>query len=148
MEVTAHWEGGYLCRVPVRQFEVVADEPPEYGGEDAGPAPTELFLASLATCFTMSVAYAARKMGVVLPDLAVTVRGHYRGPRFDRIRVEVSSSHPRAALDELVEKAAGYCYVSMTLRNAPEIEFAVAETHVHEAPPSPLPPEGYALGEG
>ena len=49
MEVVATWEGGYQCRVAVRQFEIVSDEPPTAGGADAGPTPTELFLASLST---------------------------------------------------------------------------------------------------
>jgi putative redox protein len=127
MEITAYWQGGYRCRIPVRAFEMVADEPPSAGGTDAGPAPTEIFLASLASCFAMAVTYAARKRGVELADLAVRTRGHYLGLGFDQIRVEVISTHPREEMEELVNRAKPYCYVSNTLRNEVRLEYVVAD---------------------
>ena len=61
MEVTAYWSGGYRCRVPIRQFQLLADEPEDVaGGTDTGPTPTELLLASLATCFAMALAHVTR----------------------------------------------------------------------------------------
>ena len=127
MEVTAYWSGGYRCRIPIRQFELLADEPETVvGGTDTGPTPTELFLASLATCFTMALAHIARKRRVELPDdLAVTAVGDYSGPSFGGLRVEVSSSHPEAELRQLIDWAAGVCYVSNTLRNAPAVEYVI-----------------------
>lgn len=135
MEVTAYWQGGYRIRIPLRDFEVRADEPPQYGGSDAGPMPTELFLASLAACLAMAVAHAAKKREMVLPDLAVRVNGHYEGLGFDRIRIEVLSSHPKELLDEILEKAISTCYVSNTLRARPELEYAVVESPVTHEPP-------------
>jgi putative redox protein len=127
VEVTAYWSGGYRCRIPIRQFELTADEPESVaGGTDTGPTPTELFLASLATCFTMALAHIARKRRVELPDdLAVTAVGEYDGPSFGGLRVEVSSSHPAEELERLVEWAAGVCYVSNTLRNAPKVHYVI-----------------------
>ena len=127
VEVTAYWSGGYRCRIPIRQFELLADEPETVvGGTDTGPTPTELFLASLATCFTMALAHIARKRRVELPDdLAVTAVGEYDGPSFGGLRVEVSSSHPAEELERLLEWAAGVCYVSNTLRNAPKVHYVI-----------------------
>jgi organic hydroperoxide reductase OsmC/OhrA len=129
MAVTAYWEGGYSCRVVARdKFELRADEPPGEGGTDTGPRPTELLLAALASCFTMALAYVARKGGVELPgDLAVTATGEYAGPRFRKMRVEASCSLPRADLDRLVREAVRFCWVSNTIKGGPELEFAVAE---------------------
>lgn len=129
MPVTAYWEGGYSCRVLVRnRFELRADEPPEEGGADTGPAPTELLLASLAACFAMAVAYAGRKRQVELPgDLAVTATGEYAGMRIRKVRVEVAASLARPHLESLVGEAIPYCWVSNTLKAGPELEFAVAE---------------------
>lgn len=124
-EVTAHWEGGYRMRTEIRGLEVRADEPPMYGGDNTGPMPTELFLASLASCFGMAVVHAARKRKIELPDVAVRVTGTYEGLRFARIRVEILSSHPREDLEPLLEPAISYCYVSNTLLHAPMMEFAV-----------------------
>jgi uncharacterized OsmC-like protein len=134
MEVTAYWEGGYRCRVPLRDFEVVSDEPPHAGGNDDGPAPTELFLSSLAVCFAMAMYHAARKREVELPDLAVKVRGTYEGLKFVRLHVEVSSSHPRAELEALLERASSYCYVSNTLRHGPDLSYSVADVTGARAP--------------
>jgi organic hydroperoxide reductase OsmC/OhrA len=127
VEVTAYWSGGYRCRVPIRQFELIADEPETVaGGTDTGPMPTELFLASLAACFTMALAHIARKRRVELPDdLAVSAIGDYTGHGFGALRVEVSSSHPAGELERMLEWAAGVCYVSNTLRNAPEVEYVI-----------------------
>jgi organic hydroperoxide reductase OsmC/OhrA len=128
MSVTAHWEGGYRCRVAVRQFELRADEPPQDGGDDTGPRPTELLLASVAACFAMALSYVARKRGMELPDdLAVTTSGEYSGPRFRALRTEVSGSLPRAEMERLVKQAVGYCWVSNTVRGNPNLEFVVAD---------------------
>jgi uncharacterized OsmC-like protein len=125
VEVVAHWEGGYRCRVPVRQFEVRADEAPQFGGDDTGPMPTELFLASLAACFAMAVAHAAVKRRIQLGELSVAVRGTYDGPRFSRLDVEVRCDHPREELEMLVTRARSFCYVSNTLRGGPEVVYSV-----------------------
>jgi organic hydroperoxide reductase OsmC/OhrA len=126
-EVVATWEGGYRCRVQARQFEFAADEPPSAGGDDAGPTPTELFLASLASCFTMALFHVARKRDIALPGFEVAVSGTYDGPRFSRLRVEVRPSSDVEALPELVERALTVCYVSNTLRKPLTLEVVVGE---------------------
>ena len=40
-------EGGDRYRVRIRGHELVVDQPTEDGGEDAGPTPTELFVAGV-----------------------------------------------------------------------------------------------------
>jgi len=41
--------------IEVRGHRMLADEPPEKGGTDEGPAPGELFLGSLAACTAMTL---------------------------------------------------------------------------------------------
>jgi uncharacterized OsmC-like protein len=140
LEITASWEGGYRCRVPIRGFEVLVDEPASVaGGTDTGPTPTELLLASLGACFTLALAHVARKRGRELPDLRVRVRGAYRGAGFDRIVVEATSSEPelvRSVLDQAIRSS----YVSNTVRGQPEIEYRVepaVPSHGQGPPPRP-----------
>ncbi len=125
--ITTYWEGGYRCRIPVRGHEIIADEPPEDGGTDTGPAPTDLFLASLGSCFTMAVYHAARKRNVELADLATRTTGTYEGLRFSKIKVEVVSSHPREELEKFVAKAKDWCYVSNTLNSDVKLEYSIDE---------------------
>ncbi|MGQ0668443.1 MAG: OsmC family protein [Actinomycetota bacterium] len=137
MEITAYWEGGYRSRVPVRDFEIVVDEPSQYGGTDKGPMPTELFLSALASCFEMAVYHAFRKRQVELPDLAVRAEADYDGLRFARIRLEVLSSHPQEEIEKILEQAISYCYVSNTLLKQPTMEFTVGDFSIIRRPAAP-----------
>lgn len=112
----------------MRDFKLTVDEPPEYGGENAGPMPTEMFLAALAGCFAAAMFHAAKKEKVELEKLAVVVRGNYDGLRFDKIVVEVQCPHRREQLEDIVERAIDYCYISNTLAQPPQLEYAIQET--------------------
>jgi putative redox protein len=106
-------------------FEIVVDEPATHGGSGTGPQPTDLLLASVASCLALSVAFVARKRGVELPDLDVRVVGTYRGLEFERIAASISSGTPREVLEGLVSEAERFCYVSNTLRHGPELVITV-----------------------
>jgi len=137
MELTAYWEGDYRVRVPVRGFEIVSDEPVEFGGDDAGPTPTELLVASMAVCFTMAVVHTFRKRDRNLPDVAVKVTAGYDGLRLSRFRLVVHSSLPRQEVEALMDRAISYCYVSNTLLGDPEIEYVVADGPLTSTPAAP-----------
>ena len=106
-------------------FEIRVDEPSSAGGDDTGPQPTEVFLASVASCFALAVAHVARKRDIELEDVSVRAIGTYDGPKFVNIRVEVTSSHEPEELDRLVERASAVCYVSNTIRLLDDIEVVV-----------------------
>ena len=63
MKATARRDGVRLRHtVQVRDHQLVVDELPEDGGDDAGPDPLELLAVSLASCTAITVEmYAARK---------------------------------------------------------------------------------------
>ena len=63
MKATARRDGARLRHtVQVRDHQLVVDELPESGGDDAGPDPLELLAVSLASCTAITVEmYAARK---------------------------------------------------------------------------------------
>lgn len=119
--VNAVWEEGMRCTVTAGRFTLVVDEPESAGGTDQGPQPTDLLLASVASCFAMAMAYSAKKRGVRLTDLSVDATGVYKGPSFSDIRIEVTSAHDPDELRKLVAAAERVCYVSNTFRNKPEL---------------------------
>ncbi len=126
LTVESSWEGGYRCTVTTRQFRIRIDEPESSGGGDTGPQPSEVFLASLAGCFTLALYHVAAKRGIELPDITVAATGVYEGPGFARLAVEVRSGAPREVVEPLLEPAKRVCYVSNTLRNVSDVEVSLA----------------------
>lgn len=126
LSVEATWEGNYRCRVKMGGSEMIIDEPESAGGGGAGPQPTEVFLASLASCFTLAMYHVARKRALTLPDLAVRAIGEYDGPRFVRLAVEVTCTLPTEQLEPLLARAAAVCYVSNTLQAVTEVDVTLA----------------------
>jgi len=125
LSVEASWEGGYRCTVASRQFRIRIDEPEDAGGGDTGPQPSEVFLASLAGCFTLALYHVAKKRDIELPDITVTATGFYQGPGFARLALEVKSGAGREVMEPLLEPAKRVCYVSNTLRNVSEVEVSL-----------------------
>src|SRR6516165_12465140 len=123
--VTAHWEGGWRCRVEAGGFGLVVDEPESAGGTGTGPMPTEYLLAAMASCYALALQWAAGKRGITLPGLTVTATGTYDGPRFSRLQLSVSSQLPAEQVEPLIKPALRACYVSNTLAAAPTVEVSV-----------------------
>jgi putative redox protein len=122
---TATWQGGFRTEVSGRGHRLTVDEPASVGGEDAGPMPTELLTAALASCFCMAVAFAAGKRGIAVGRLSVDVTAERAGDelRYGRYEVTVRSDLPDAILARLVDAAKRYCWVTNTLADPPEITY-------------------------
>lgn len=74
MRAIAHREGGKLKQlVEIRDHRITADEPPDLGGEDAGPSPQELLAASLASCTAITMEMYAYRKGWDVGDIVVDV---------------------------------------------------------------------------
>lgn len=69
---------GFEHEVAIRGHRLTADEPEDAGGTDAGPRPTELLAASLASCAAVTMEMYADRKGWDLGDVEVAV--DYTGP--------------------------------------------------------------------
>src|SRR5437763_12297308 len=54
---------GFSHAIDVRSHRLLADEPREHGGADAGPSPQELLAASLASCTAVTMEMYAKRKG-------------------------------------------------------------------------------------
>lgn len=125
LTVTAEWRGGFETRVDARTHEIVVDEPASAGGGDAGMMPTEVFCASVASCFCLALGWAATKRSIELPGLRVTVRADRAGTelRYERLVVMAEAEVEDAELEPLLEPARRVCWVSNTLAAGVELEY-------------------------
>lgn len=116
--VRVRWVDKYRTEADIRgTHQIVSDEPPKYGGEDAGPMPTDIFLASIASCMCQAIYHVARKQRLDLGFLEVCISGN-KDPdayRYSDVHLDVEADLPPDKLSKLVERARGYCFVSNTI---------------------------------
>lgn len=115
--------------INVRGHIISVDQPVEHGGDDTAPTPTELLVASLASC----VAFYARRYLARhdLPAHGLAVEATYdlgtRPARVTRVelRLVVPDGVPLARREPLLAVAA-HCLVHNTLTFAPDIVVTLA----------------------
>lgn len=112
--VQASLEEGLAATLRTRRFEWLADEPEEAGGTDRAPTPVEQFLASLASCLTLTVEIVAERREISLEDVNVTVSAEPEHGSIERlvIDIEVVSDGDEADLHRVVKTAERGCPVS------------------------------------
>jgi len=123
----------YLENISVGPHALVADEPADFGGADAGPNPYELLLAALGTCTSITVRMYAQRRQWPLQDVRVKLsHGKVHADdcagcatenrTIDRIEMEISllgdlSEEQRLRLLEVANR----CPVHRTLTSTIEI---------------------------
>jgi putative redox protein len=115
----------------VRGHRIVVDQPKEAGGDDFGPTPTELFVASLAGCVGFYAERYLRRHG--LPDEDLCVRASFvmsedRPARVASIelRVILPAPIPQGRLGAL-ERVIDRCTVHESIRFGPQVRARVVE---------------------
>jgi putative redox protein len=134
---------GDRFELQVRGHRLVCDQPVADGGQDTGPTPTELFVASLAAC----VAHYARRFLARhhLDATGLRVEAKYtmstdRPARVASVTLDIAgvpelSDNRRKALLAVVD----HCTVHNSLRTPPEVRVTLAEpAHAPSALPATL----------
>ncbi|MGH8146921.1 MAG: bifunctional alpha/beta hydrolase/OsmC family protein [Rhodanobacteraceae bacterium] len=125
---------GLAVAINVRSHGLIADEPRDVG-EDAGPTPYELLLASLGACTAMTVRVIARREDIPLESVDVSL-SHQRDHARDCDHCDTSDAHVQAihlwlrltgdmteAQRARLVEVAGKCPVRRTI---------TGDLHVHE----------------
>lgn len=135
-KVNVSWISKYKSKVKVRGHEFIIDEPKSVAGDDTGPAPTELLLASIAGCELSVLSREAYIMGLQIEKAEIEIEGilDIRGfmgiadvpPGFQNIKLnfKIASPESREKIDELIEIVQKRCPALNTFRNPPEIEIS------------------------
>ena len=129
--VRADYLGGDRFEIGVGRHRVVVDQPVEAGGDDAGPTPTELFVASLAACVGHYAQRYLRRHDLPVDGLAVDgtfATSRERPARVAEIVLDVRlpaaiPEDRRAALERVID----HCMVHESIRMAPEVLERIVE---------------------
>jgi putative redox protein len=64
----------YSTTIQSGKHSLVADEPPERGGRDAGPTPSDLLIAALAACTAITLRMYAERKSWTIEAIHVSVK--------------------------------------------------------------------------
>jgi putative redox protein len=108
------------------QHKLTADEGPDLGGKDAGPAPYDLLSSALGACTVITLRmYAERKQWPVTGVQADIhfVRGADKVEHIDRtVRIQGADAEQRQRMAEIAERTP----VTLTLKRSLEIRTTLA----------------------
>ncbi len=124
MSITVRHDTKDRFRIDVRGHEVVVDQPAP-ASTDAGPTPTELFVASLAGCAAFFARRFLARHGLADGALAVVADFGWAADHsyVDRVRLRVELPEPLSPeLEAGLLRTIDRCTVEMSIRAQPEIE--------------------------
>jgi putative redox protein len=128
--VTARHVEGDEYAITARNHVVLVDQPVADGGKDAAATPTELLVASLASCVAFYTGRYLLRHGLERTGLAVTAEFAMAADRPARVgkvrlRITVPGGVPPQRTDALLA-VASHCTVHNTLRQQPDVSIELA----------------------
>jgi uncharacterized OsmC-like protein len=116
---------GESYEIAVRGHRVMVDQPADAGGDDSAPTPTELFVASLASCVAFYAGRFLTRHGHHRTGLTVSASYELATDRPARIRtIRISIKVPTDLPEErwaALAAVAKHCTVHNTLDNPPDV---------------------------
>ena len=122
--VTVQHEDGDRFQVVVRGHRLVIDQPEADGGTDAGPTPTELFVAGLASCVGFYAERFLRRHGLPVEDLRVECSYEFavdRPARVGSVSLAVHAPGLSPSKREAFLAVVEHCTVHNSIRSAPDV---------------------------
>ena len=149
-ETEIDWKGEKDLRLGAGKLPVIgAGAPPEFKGKEDNWSPEHLFVASLNTCYTLTLLAIAEFSKIALVSVSSTAKGKLEkvqegGFQITEIvvkpRVVLASVNDLTRMPRILEKAKESCFVSNSIKSAIKVE---PEVFHQQTPVSPCPLGGY-----
>ncbi len=128
MEMAIRFPGGMAVDAHFKGHQVHTDQPVASGGEDSGPSPFDLFLASLGTCAGFYVLRFCQQRQIDPSNVSLSLQV-VRNPetrRMETIRTQIHlpPDFPEKYHQSVI-RAADQCAVKRTLLDPPDLETVV-----------------------
>ena len=124
---------------------IAAGAPPEFKGREGNWSPEHLFVASMNSCYALTLLAIAEFSKVSIVSLSSTARGKLEkvqggGYQVTEIvvkpRVVLASANDLARMSRILEKAKENCFISNSIKSAITVE---PEVFHQQVPASPCP---------
>jgi putative redox protein len=123
-EIRIKYEKGREFTAFARNHKITIDQPPDNGGEDRGPTPTELFISSLGSCIGVYVQGFCKRGGVPYEGMELKVSFEKAEDPYRISKIIVDVIMPEKVTEErkkAILKVAGHCLIHNTIANHPEV---------------------------
>ncbi len=130
MTVTGHSRSSTRTDIDVRGIPLTIDEPPERGGDNAGPTPPETVLGALVGCTSRISHKIAEANGFEIRDMSIAVEAAFdrRGVNLEEeveipfmdieITIDLTTDAGDDAIELLKIELRKFCPISKVLRRA------------------------------
>jgi ribosomal protein S12 methylthiotransferase accessory factor len=126
--VEVSFPGGVQVAARVSSFDILTDQPPEDGGNNAAPSPYDLFLSSVATCAGFYALRFCQQRQLSTEGLAIAldIERHSDTRRLETIRMKLSlpTGFP-VKYQQAILRSIDQCSVKKALSDPPAIELSV-----------------------
>ena len=126
-QMTVHHEALDRFRIAIRGHEVVVDQPAPASG-DAGPTPTELFVASLASCAGFFARRFLARHGLADGELVIACDFGWAADHSRVTAIALRIETPHGVPDELrpaLMRVLDHCTVHESLRAVPNVTYDI-----------------------
>jgi peroxiredoxin-like protein len=129
--------------------DISVGAPPEFGGREGNWSPEHLLVASLNSCFMLTLLAIAENSKVPLVSVASSAKGTLEkveggGYQVTKIalkpRVVVAAAGDLSRIGRLLEKAKQNCFISNSIKSAVELEPEVFHQQTQTIPCPPTEP--------
>jgi peroxiredoxin-like protein len=131
-ETEIEWKGDKDLRIVSGKLPVIeAGAPPEFKGREGNWSPEQLFVASLNSCYILTLLAIAEFSKVFLVSLSSTAKGKLekvQGSSYQvteivvKPRVVIASADDLTRMPRILEKAKENCFVSNSVKSSIKIE--------------------------
>jgi organic hydroperoxide reductase OsmC/OhrA len=145
-ETEIEWKGEKDLKLTGGKLPVIdAGAPPEFKGREGNWSPEHLFVASLNSCYTLTLLAIVEFSKIPLVSLSSTARGKLEKVQGSscqvteivvKPRIVIASANDLARVPRILEKAKENCFVSNSIKSAIKI---LSEIFHHQTPASPCP---------
>ena len=135
-KISAQSESSTKVIAKARQFEIVIDEPQNFGGNDDAPTPVETLLASYAGCLNVVLHILAKEKKIKINHINIDIKGSINPQRLlgisndDRagfksldLEVKIESEADGETIEKLINDAKDRCPINDNLSNITPINF-------------------------